>query len=195
MPTVLLARHGETPSNREGRLMGWAPEPLSETGRAQARDLGERLADRGVDRVVASDLRRAATTADVAAAELDRDVERDERWRERDVGVLQGLRAEDAFGDNPHLDVFEAGEAAVDRAPEGGESLADLRERVLEGWRAVRERPGTTLVVTHGGPVTFLLGSLRGLSAAEALETYEVENCAVAELEVEDGETRIVAEP
>lgn len=34
--TVLLARHGETPWNREGRVQGRAPTPLTERGREAA---------------------------------------------------------------------------------------------------------------------------------------------------------------
>ena len=40
---ILLARHGETPWNAEGRYQGQEDIPLSPTGEAQARSLGERL--------------------------------------------------------------------------------------------------------------------------------------------------------
>ncbi|MFB6196640.1 MAG: histidine phosphatase family protein, partial [Haloplanus sp.] len=44
MTTVLLARHGETTWNRDGRLQGWAPTPLTDRGHDQARALAAAVA-------------------------------------------------------------------------------------------------------------------------------------------------------
>ncbi|PSP97202.1 hypothetical protein BRC89_12390 [Halobacteriales archaeon QS_4_70_19] len=74
MTTVLLLRHGETTWNRQGRIQGWAPTPLTERGHEQARRAGTAIADTyDVDRVVASDLRRTReTTAEALSAGLRR---------------------------------------------------------------------------------------------------------------------------
>ena len=63
MNRVLFVRHGETTWNRESRIQGWASTPLTGRGRDQARATGRLLRAAGVDRVVASDLRRARETA------------------------------------------------------------------------------------------------------------------------------------
>ena len=47
---ILLARHGETPWNAEGRYQGQEDIALSPVGEAQARALGERLRDVRIDR-------------------------------------------------------------------------------------------------------------------------------------------------
>ncbi|RBC27064.1 histidine phosphatase family protein, partial [Xanthomonas oryzae pv. oryzae] len=49
---ILLARHGETPWNAEGRYQGQIDIPLSPVGEGQARALGERLHALQIDRAV-----------------------------------------------------------------------------------------------------------------------------------------------
>src|SRR5690606_30028712 len=66
---ILLARHGETAWNAEGRYQGQEDIPLSDTGRSQARRLGERLRDVRIDRAVASPLARTLETAQLALGE------------------------------------------------------------------------------------------------------------------------------
>ncbi|MCF5916982.1 histidine phosphatase family protein, partial [Xanthomonas perforans] len=63
---ILLARHGETPWNAEGRYQGQIDIPLSPVGEGQARALGERLHTLQIDRAVASPLSRAQATAKAA---------------------------------------------------------------------------------------------------------------------------------
>src|SRR5262249_58450105 len=60
---ILLARHGETVYNVEGRWQGQSDSPLTERGRAQARELARALADEQLAAVYSSDLGRAADTA------------------------------------------------------------------------------------------------------------------------------------
>ena len=49
MTMILLARHGETDWNREGRWQGQSDRPLDDAGREQARLLGAHLARVGID--------------------------------------------------------------------------------------------------------------------------------------------------
>jgi len=187
MATVLLVRHGETAWNREGRIQGWAPTPLTDRGREQARQVGAHLADRGVDRVVASDLRRTKETASPVVRATDAPITFDRGWRERSFGVFEGMLADELFGSHPEYDVFEIGYAAATEAPENGESIVDTRERVLDAVdRLVDDCDGgeTVAVVTHGGPVQTVVSNLQGLDIVEAIETLHVENCSVTEVGV-----------
>jgi broad specificity phosphatase PhoE len=86
MTTLLVARHGETDWNREGRWQGWADPALNETGRAQARHLAGELRDTAFDAVYSSDLRRAFETAEILAAPHKVPVVADPGLREIDVG-------------------------------------------------------------------------------------------------------------
>lgn len=142
MATVLLLRHGETDWNRDRLAQGWAPVALNERGREQAGAAGTHLAATyEIDSVVASDLQRTRETATLigesgvrAEPTFDRD------WRERGFGVLQGLGYESVFGDHPEYDVASGNADALKARPENGESLLDVRDRVLRGWDSVLGR-------------------------------------------------------
>lgn len=198
MPTVLLTRHGETAWNRDGRLQGWAPTPLTDRGHDQARALAAAVdTEYDVDRIVASDLRRARQTAAYLADCTGYEPTYESVWRERDFGRYQGLPRETVFEDHDRLSFRRAGRAAVDARPESGESLRDVHERVLTGWDRLLADSGpdeTIVVVAHGGPLYLLLGAVEGRDIADAVVEGKQHNCALNEVRVEDSATRIVAE-
>jgi probable phosphoglycerate mutase len=152
MTRLLLARHGQSEWNADGRWQGHADPALSELGRRQALAAAHVIGM--VDAVVASDLRRARETAEIIADELGvGPVEIEPLFKERDVGEWSGLtRAEieerwPGWIDDPAL-----------RRPQGWES----DERVLERGRqailrtAARFPGADVLVVTHGGVISAL---------------------------------------
>jgi len=160
---LLLLRHAESVWNAEGRWQGQADPPLSPRGREQARAAAPRLAGRGVEVVVASDLRRAAETADLLAGALGLEVRLDPRLRELHVGAWSGLpHAEIAARWPRDLARFRAGDPDV--RPGGGESRRALRARVapcLDEW-AARHPIARVAVVTHGGVIRVLTGERVG---------------------------------
>lgn len=195
MTTVLLVRHGETTWNRDRRVQGIAPAPLTDRGRTQAAAVGRALAEEfDVDRLVSSDLRRAKETTRIVNRHLGSiPITFDRGWRERSVGVLQGLTYDDFFEGYPEYAVTQSGYAAVTERPEGGESLLDLRGRVLDAWVRLVESAGpeTVCVVTHGGPIRFVRGELDGLNAVETITDLDVENCSITEIGVDEHETTL----
>lgn len=190
MARVLLTRHGETTWNREGRVQGWAPTPLTDRGREQARALGAHLAERGIDRLYASDLRRARTTAAHVADATGLEPVHEAAWRERDFGVLQGLLAETMYDEHPAFDFLSVGPAAARERPDSGESFIDTRDRALARYRELRADLGpdeTAAVVAHGGTIKLLLGEIKRLDVETALLEQSTGNCSVAEVAVADG--------
>src|SRR5579864_7789080 len=88
---VLLARHGETDDNREPlRFQGWRDTPLNDTGRRQATELAERMADEAPGGLWSSDLRRARETAEIVGRRLGLQVRLDRRLREAYRGRWEG---------------------------------------------------------------------------------------------------------
>ncbi|WP_255198231.1 histidine phosphatase family protein [Halorarius litoreus] len=199
MTTIVVVRHGETAWNREGRMQGWAPVPLNDTGREQAEAAGAWLADRyAFDAVHASDLLRTKETAErlVDPLEFDlADTSYEMAWRERDIGVYQGLTYDDVFDRFPEFGLGEAAVDAADRVPDSGESLVDVYDRVTDRFEAILDEAGpdeTRLVVTHGGPVYMLLGHVEDLPIKEAVLDHHIDNCGVTVFEHSEEETRVV---
>lgn len=140
MSRVLLARHGETEWNEQGRLIGWTDLPLSETGRATARRLGAQLAAFEIDHVWSSDLLRTIETARIAWGEPTVDA----RLREFDFGDLEGLRFADLDA-SVRSDLI----AYVGFEAPGGESSAELDARVAGFLDDLGQ--GDHLLVVHAG--------------------------------------------
>jgi broad specificity phosphatase PhoE len=175
---ILLARHGETDWNREGRFQGWADPPLNEAGRAQAQALSHRLRETPFDAVYSSDLRRAHETASIVAAPHGVPVVTDPALREIDVGSWSGLtrmQIEERFPGAEHHD---------------GETREHHLARVLEAVERIARghRGGRILVVSHGGS----LRALRRHCVGDPV--HPLENCGVYELELRD-EQLVAADP
>lgn len=179
---VLLARHGQTNDNLEPiRVQGFTDTPLNDTGRHQAAELGDRLADAGIRSLFASDLSRAAETAEIVGARIGLTPTLDARLREANRGEWEGYRFIDVARADPD------GYAAWRRAGEGfrfpgGESLRDQLDRVLAclvDVHANAELPA--LVVCHGGSIRVMLSS-RDPRGLDAFHEFEVPNTAVVEL-------------
>ncbi|WP_436908096.1 histidine phosphatase family protein [Halosimplex marinum] len=184
---VLLVRHGETTWNRDGRIQGWADATLTETGREQARAVGEHLADAGIDRLVVSDLKRTLeTAAELRAAGVAAEPERARAWRERDFGELQGLTRTAIASRHPEY--HRDGSLLAVRSVEGGESLPAFETRVREGWEQLVDglaASETAAVVTHGGPIRAALSAVTDRDLTSLAPEFSPSNCGVTEIAVE----------
>lgn len=166
---LLVLRHGETTWNLAGRWQGWIDVELSEIGEEQARRRGAQLAAAGIGfaTIVASDLARAARTAELVAAELvaaalvaapagELPVRRHPGLRERAGGEFEGLDAEAIDAGWPGFrDRWRAG---LEDAPPGGESDAVVWARVEAVLAELHAEPAAepVLLVTHGGVARIL---------------------------------------
>jgi len=134
-------RHGETDWNRENRTQGSTDVPLNDTGIAQAHQAALLVRGHEIGAIVCSPLERARKTADIVGAALGLPVSVGPDLREASFGVHEG-------------EVMGAWFAAWVEgrvAPEGGESFAMVRARVVAAVNAVLAGPDLTLVVAHGG--------------------------------------------
>jgi broad specificity phosphatase PhoE len=141
--TILVIRHGETPSNA-ARILQTPDIPLSALGAGQALALARRLAAAGIARILASDMPRATMTAEPVALATGAPLEQSELLRERNFGDLRG-RPFDTLGFDP---------LAMEDAPPGGESMSDFHARVDRAFAELVELrsrlEGPLAVITHG---------------------------------------------
>jgi broad specificity phosphatase PhoE len=145
---LILVRHGETAANSEGRLQGQVETELNDRGRGQAERLATAVAKLEPVAVVSSPLRRARETAAAIGSASGLDVEIDERLTELHYGDWEGSR----FGELPN-GAFDAWRADPTFTPPGGESLVDLRARVVPCIEDLLERDRPVVAVSHVSPI------------------------------------------
>jgi probable phosphoglycerate mutase len=131
LPTVHVARHGETAWTLSGQRTGLTDLPLTPRGEREARRLGERFRGLAFAQVLSSPLQRAARTCELAGfggvAKLDPDLV---EW---DYGEYEGRRTREIRAERPRWQLFRDG------CP-GGESPADVggrADRVIARVRAL----------------------------------------------------------
>ncbi len=162
--SIILVRHGETPSNAN-RVLQFPDTPLSERGMAQAAAVARRLALARPAAILASDMSRAWMTAQAIAASTGLPVQPSQLLHERNFGDLRGRR----FDDLDHNPI-----AAEHGAP-NGESMAVFRARVILAFDEILKFkagvPGDLVVVSHGLVLKLILGELvrrpEGVAAPE----------------------------
>ncbi|MFH0890515.1 MAG: histidine phosphatase family protein [Candidatus Liptonbacteria bacterium] len=90
MVKIIFESHGTTVDNEAHISSGWNDVELSELGKRQAVELGERYKNNLPDTVFCSDLQRSYGTAEIAFKGKSVPIIRDERLRECDYGKWSG---------------------------------------------------------------------------------------------------------
>ena len=163
---LYLVRHGQTPYNVENRLQGQLDIPLSETGREQARELGERLKAEGprVNKLYCSTLSRAGETARIIGRALMLTPVTVAGLEEIYFGRFQGHRFADCAKLYPeaYADYLMRGS---DSNAHGGETGYDVMTRARKALLTLPESTNgePALVVTHGAVIGFLRAAAAGL--------------------------------
>jgi broad specificity phosphatase PhoE len=139
-------------------VQGQADGPvLTETGRAQAEAVAARVRSLRIRTLVTSDLARAQQTAAIIGETLRLVPHEDAALRERHFGAAEGGPL-DALG--AEWSGVEGGRVVdAEARPPGGESIADLSQRVGDFYRRLERRTltGDVLAVTHGGVIRVTL--------------------------------------
>ncbi|HMO81567.1 MAG TPA: histidine phosphatase family protein [Pyrinomonadaceae bacterium] len=184
---LYLIRHGQSAGNAEGRFGGHGPTPLSPLGKRQAELTARVLADERISVVYTSDLLRAVQTAEPLADLIGEPATATPAFRERNVGVLEGLTFDESRERHPK-DYFALVNRDVRHVITRGESYRQLLERTTgELWGIIRKHPGRRIAVfSHTGAICFMTLHLMGAIRRDTRNTPWIvtSNCGINRFEI-----------
>lgn len=192
---VLLIRHGQSQGNAERRFGGHSPTPLSERGQAEAEATARALASEEIAAIYSSDLLRAVQTAEPLAHAKGLEIRTSSAFRERSVGLMEGLTFEEAAERFP--DEYAALlRRDFEHVMTNGESYRQLLDRAWrELDRAISEHQGRTIALfSHTGTICILSLHLMGALDAPALRPVWIasSNCGITRFDLHaDGFVRV----
>jgi broad specificity phosphatase PhoE len=150
----IIARHGESTLNLEQRINGdpSVPVVLTESGRDEARLLGQQIRHVRIELCVHTRFERTRETAEIALEGRDIPFEVEPLLDDIDVGELEGKTLEE-------YRAWKREHVRSDDFP-GGESLDDAARRYAAAFRKLLERPERSiLVVTHEIPLRYAINA------------------------------------
>ena len=180
---IIAVRHGETSWNVDARIQGQTDIDLNDTGRWQARRVGQALAAEPISAVYSSDLMRAHETARSIGQAAGISVIPHKGLRERSFGSFEGKTFDEIHRQWPEQAQNWRKRLPEWQPPEGGESLLELRERVGRTVQelAARHPGGQIVLVAHGGVLDALYRIATG-QAVNSPRTWELPNGAINRL-------------
>lgn len=144
----IFLRHGRSLADDEQKHEGSYDSPLTETGREQARKTSDKLKEYNFNLIISSPLQRALETAKIIANNLNLELEINNLFKERDNGILAGLKFDEAKIKYPEP---KATSLYRNFPEESGENEIQLNARALLCINSMMKRkPGTYLIVSHG---------------------------------------------
>lgn len=147
---VCLIRHGKTEANERRLYCGSTDLPLSDTGRAELRELSYAIKN---VRFITSGMKRTDETLRILFGDVP--YEADPRFREADFGIFE-MHSYGELKDTPAYQAWLAGNNDAN-VPPGGESGAQMAERAWEAFSRIAE---DSVVITHGGVIAAIMERL-----------------------------------
>lgn len=133
-PVLYVFRHGQTTDNADFLFSGWRDVDLTDEGIKQAEILAEKLKDKKIHMLVASDQIRAIKTMQIAISKneyaKDLEIHKEPRIKERSYGDLQGKSKLEMKLSNPELATKYR--RSYSDVPPSGESIEMVAKRVNE---------------------------------------------------------------
>jgi len=145
-----LLRHGQGENNTLEIISN--NFSLTSLGKEQIEGQIKKLKRLKVDIIYSSPIKRCVQTSEIISNNLGLAVVTDERLREIETGIFEGKKRED------YLSFYKSVEERFCKKPQGGESLKDVRERVMNFIIEVNRKyqNKNILIVSHQDPLLML---------------------------------------
>ena len=148
--TIYLIRHGKTLANEKRLYCGSTDLPLSENGKTELQTLYYDIKN---VRFLTSGMKRTNETLQILFGDVPFEIE--PRFREVDFGIFE-MHSYAQLQDTTEYQAWLTGDNQANVPPQG-ESGEQMKHRVLEAFRELRE---DTCIVTHGGVIAAIMASL-----------------------------------
>lgn len=183
MLELVLVRHGETDSNKEGKYLGWTDVPLNEHGISQAMKVRDKLKDVKFDQVICSPLKRARETAEI----ISKNIAYHEELKEINFGLWDNLshrEIEEKYAEEYKLWISDWQKFTFPQ----GESAMDMNKRVTNFIdKLVNEQEsGYVLIVTHSGIIRNIIAYLLGMKMEDSWH-FSIDNCGITKIQITEG--------
>jgi broad specificity phosphatase PhoE len=178
---VFLVRHGRTDWNDLGLWQGNCDVPLNQAGFEEARRTAQRLSKQNVQILYSSPLSRAYQTASVIGEILKAPVVVDERLRECEISLWNGLTMEET------LQRFQREYQLWSTDPlaqiDGVESLQSVQNRIVQFLDDLLQRPFESVaVVSHALSLRALICWVLRLPLTE-FRNFRLDNASISLVE------------
>lgn len=146
-PSFLESRHADTDDDEAGKVSGPNDNPLSKDGKKDANDLAREVEDKGVTKIITSDLERSKQTGNIVAEKTGAKIEHRPELNTWDIGDFDKAtdaefkKAQEYFVKNPDATEFEGKKIK--------ESFNQYKDRVIKARTELENEPASTLVVNH----------------------------------------------
>jgi len=168
MAEIILVRHTEISNVWKKRCYGVSDVPLSPIGEAAVGPLAGHLATYRPKHVIHSGLSRTKKLAVALAGHVGCPMTENKAFRELDFGNWEGCTWDEVFAEVGHGMARMITEPET-FAPPNGETVHAVRDRVVGALLQI-SADGPTIVVTHGGPIGAVRGTLENKPAREWTE-------------------------
>ena len=171
-------RHGQTVWNVENKICGATDSPLTEYGREQAKETGQKILAEGIkaDEILCSPLSRAADTAQLISEMTGIPYRVEPRLIEQNFGKWESTPRDGKD--------FKKAKEFFACSHEGGESTLRLAQRIYNLLDELKETGQDYILVAHNGISRVVCSYFREMTNEE-YASYGVENCSVTEFTYE----------